>query len=187
MKQANIILCRHTQTDLNAQHKYTGQIDVPLNSTGEAQAENLAIQLAKLSVSMIVSSDLIRTTQTAAKILKLHSSVALYTDCRLREVNLGKINGMSKNEARQLFPDAKFSTRNPNFDFRDVGGESYQQVIQRLTGCFDEIVENIKVTTATQSCIVIVGHGTALRLFLEHLGIPCLLEQGNYQKIIYTK
>ena len=53
MSQIKLVLCRHTEVDLNAEHRYTGQIDVPLNSNGKKQAESLARQLSKFKLSAI--------------------------------------------------------------------------------------------------------------------------------------
>jgi broad specificity phosphatase PhoE len=172
--------------DLNAQHRYTGQIDVPLNSVGEMQAENLALDLSKFKISAIFSSDLTRAIQTASKIAIFHSHLTLKNDQRLREVNLGQINGMLKSDVKHKHPDPKFSTQNPHFDFSDVGGESREQVIRRYTEFFDELVESLGTNTDEPPYIIAVGHGTALRIFLENLGFPNLLEQGNYQIVLYS-
>ncbi|MDP2668462.1 MAG: histidine phosphatase family protein [bacterium] len=185
MKQVQLVLCRHTEVDLNAQHRYTGQIDVSLNSVGEMQAEKLAIDLSKFNISAIFSSDLKRAMQTASKISLFHPQLVLKSDRRLREVNLGQINGMRKSDAKHKYPDPRFSTQNPNFDFSDVGGESRDQVIWRYAEFFDELANNLGADTDELSNIIAVGHGTALRIFLESLGISNQLEQGNYQIIQY--
>jgi probable phosphoglycerate mutase len=185
MKRVSYVLCRHTQVDLNAQHKYTGQLDVPLNAVGERQAENLGRQLSHMRMDAIFSSDLVRAVQTANKVGAYHPLVIPQTDPRLREVHLGRLNGMHKDEVKRLYPDAKYSTRSPNFDFREVGGESRTQVIQRYEEFFDATVARLGVVAYPPTNIVVVGHGTALRIFLENLGVPCTLEQGNYQIITY--
>jgi broad specificity phosphatase PhoE len=41
-----LIVMRHGETDWNRQHRFQGQIDVPLNAAGRAQAERLAQRLA---------------------------------------------------------------------------------------------------------------------------------------------
>ena len=186
MSQLRLVLCRHTEVDLNAEHRYTGQIDVPLNSAGKEQAERLASELSKLKVSAIYSSDLIRAMQTASEIAIFHPQLSLITDQRLREVNLGQLNGMLKSEVKLKYPNQKFSTHNPDFDFSDVGGESRTAVIRRYTEFFNELTKNVGTSLDVQDNIVVVGHGTALRIFLESLGIACLLEQGNHQIILYS-
>ena len=60
-----LILIRHGETDWNRELRFQGQIDVPLNDTGHAQAQRVAMQLAGESVQHLVSSDLLRARQTA--------------------------------------------------------------------------------------------------------------------------
>ena len=126
--------------------------------------------------------------QTASYIKLFHPSVVPQKDPRLREITLGQLDGMLKTEVKQLYPEKKHSTRSSRFDFSDVGGESRIQVIQRYVAFFDDVVSTLGITRGR--ClpnIVVVGHGTALRIFLEHLGIPCQLEQGHYQRIMWEK
>ncbi|MDO8522916.1 MAG: histidine phosphatase family protein [bacterium] len=185
MKQVKFVLCRHTEVDLNAQHRYTGQIDVPLNAVGKLQAKRLADQLSKFTISAVFSSDLIRAVETASEITALHPHIAPRTDPRLREVNLGQLNGMLKSEVEKLYQNAIFSTQHANFDFSAVGGESREQVIRRHIEFFDEVTNTLENDSGNPPFSVVVGHGTALRIFLRHLGIKSLLEQGNYQIITY--
>jgi len=60
-----LIVMRHGETDWNRQHRFQGQIDVPLNATGRAQAERLAQRLADEAFDVVVSSDLQRARSTA--------------------------------------------------------------------------------------------------------------------------
>ncbi|MBS5963870.1 histidine phosphatase family protein, partial [Varibaculum cambriense] len=53
-----IVLWRHGQTDYNLQGRVQGQVDIPLNQTGVAQAAAAAEELVKLKPERIVCSDL---------------------------------------------------------------------------------------------------------------------------------
>ena len=57
---------RHGETDWNRQQRFQGQIDVPLNDIGLAQAQRLGQRLAADPAELLVASDLMRTRQTAA-------------------------------------------------------------------------------------------------------------------------
>lgn len=186
MKRVQFVLCRHTEVDLNAQHRYTGQIDVPLNAVGKLQAQKLATKLSKFTISALFSSDLIRAAETASEVGVFHPHVVLRTDSRLREVNLGQFNGMLKSEVEKLYQNPIFSTQHANFDFSAVGGESREKVVKRYVEVFDEITGALGNNSGNPPCIVVVGHGTALRIFLKHLGTKSVLEQGNYQVVTYT-
>jgi probable phosphoglycerate mutase len=60
-----LIVIRHGETDWNRQQRFQGQIDVPLNATGRAQAERLARRLSTESFDVVVASDLQRAHATA--------------------------------------------------------------------------------------------------------------------------
>ena len=61
-----LLFIRHGETDWNRQQRFQGQIDVPLNSTGLAQAARLGERLASGGYDVLLCSDLTRTQQTAA-------------------------------------------------------------------------------------------------------------------------
>lgn len=172
------ILCRHTQTDFNAQDRYTSHLDIPLNSIGIEQARGLSLMLNAFNFEVVFSSDLLRATQTA-EIIIANRNLLIKTDSRLREVNIGKKTGMFKKEARVIYPKLIFSTSSPVFDFTSIGGESRKEVARRHIDFFNETFNKFN----PDSLVLVVGHGTSLRVFLEEMGAPCLLEQGNYQII----
>ena len=60
-----LIVIRHGETDWNRQQRFQGQIDVPLNAAGRAQAERLARRLAGEPFDVVVASDLQRAFATA--------------------------------------------------------------------------------------------------------------------------
>ena len=83
---------RHGETDWNAQGISQGNVDIPLNPTGIAQARAAAQKLRNLGIATIVSSPLSRarvTAEMAGEALGL--SVSLDPD--LREVSFGVQEG----------------------------------------------------------------------------------------------
>ena len=65
MTSRRIILWRHGRTAWNAERRFQGQTDIPLDDTGMAQAARAAKVLARLHPNRIHSSDLSRARATA--------------------------------------------------------------------------------------------------------------------------
>ena len=65
-----LCIVRHGETAWNAEHRVQGQLDVPLNATGLAQAEAIARALGREKFDAIYASDLARALQTAAPIAR---------------------------------------------------------------------------------------------------------------------
>ena len=86
------MLWRHGQTTWNAERRFQGQSDIPLDATGQAQAERAARLLAGLRPDMIVSSDLSRAASTAAPLAQL-TGLDVILDKDLRERHGGQWEG----------------------------------------------------------------------------------------------
>ena len=186
-----LALCRHTETDYNAQGIYTGHRDIPLNEVGRQQAKRLARMLDMYSFHTILSSDLQRAREVAKIIEKgrrgtWHKTLA-ETDPRLREVNIGDMDGLAKDIARVRFPEEQYNTRSPNYDFRPIGGESRDQVIERQIQVLSERTGQYGSDDPDLvPLLVVVGHGTSLRTLVEHLGHQPDLRQGYYQIVPFS-
>ena len=89
------MLWRHGQTMWNVEHRFQGQTDIPLDETGEAQAEYAARRLATLRPDAIFSSDLIRAASTAAPLARL-TGVPVTLDKELRERFGGDWEGLNR-------------------------------------------------------------------------------------------
>lgn len=83
---------RHGETDWNAANLSQGNVDIPLNANGLAQAQFAAAKLAGLGINTIVASPLSRarvTAEIAGQALGLTPSF----DDELREVSFGVQEG----------------------------------------------------------------------------------------------
>ena len=111
-----LYLVRHGQTAWNAQKRFMGQLDIPLDETGRAQVAALGNRLKDEHVDMIYASDLSRAWDTALAIescLASHAdpsalpAVAGYRikpDPRLREMNFGDWQGLTYAEIQERDP-----------------------------------------------------------------------------------
>ena len=155
------MLWRHGQTVWNAEHRFQGQTDIPLDPTGEAQAERAARLLAALRPSLIVSSDLRRATQTAAPLARL-TGLDVLLDKDLRERAGGRWEGLSDAEIRAQYPAEHAAWSPPD-------GETSPVVAHRARAAMERVAESVP----PGGLAVVVSHGAAIRLGMgELLGLP---------------
>ena len=152
----DLILIRHGQTDLNREPRFQGQIDVPLNALGHAQARRLGARLADERVDLIYCSDLSRTRQTAAPV-----SQQLAIDATpmpsLREQAFGLFEGMAFDEITQRHPELFAQWQRHDPDFALPGGESVRQFHRRVVAAVLEIAAMHEGLT-----LAVVTHGGVL-------------------------
>jgi len=135
-----LCLVRHGETAWNAEHRVQGQLDVPLNATGLAQAQAIARALSREHFDAIYSSDLSRALQTAQPLAGL-LRLPIVKDPDLRERHYGIFQKHTYAEVKVRFPEdyARFEARDPDFSFRT--GESLRKFSERSIGTIKKIAE----------------------------------------------
>jgi probable phosphoglycerate mutase len=128
-----LILIRHGQTELNRGPFFQGQIDVPLNGLGHAQAARLADRLADERPDGLHCSDLLRTRQTAGPAARALALPAL-PDPALREQHFGVLEGLSFDDAQRLHPQAWENWLRHDPERGAPGGESARAFHARVIG-----------------------------------------------------
>jgi glucosyl-3-phosphoglycerate phosphatase len=167
-----LIVIRHGRTAWNELGLFQGHADVPLDAEGERQAAELAVELAPLRPDRIVSSDLTRARQTAAP---LAAAVGLepLADPRLREVDVGNWEGLTRDQVITKYPD-EYQAWTSGADVTRGGSETRSSSGRRAA---DAIVEQV-LATGSDRLLVVVSHGLVLRLAIDRLsglgvvGIP---------------
>jgi len=164
-----IYLARHGETDWNVLGKMQGQIDIPLNATGRAQALQLRDTLKGIRIDAIYSSTLSRSRDTARAI---GSGAPLTSLDTLREQNRGKFQGKQND-------DPEFLRRNTNPDDSLDGGESLNQLTARVRIALAQIRQQ-----HPSGNVVIVGHMVTNQMILRVLlNLPVeqaiKINQGN--------
>ena len=151
------MLWRHGQTIWNVERRFQGQTDIPLDDTGEAQAEYAARRLATLRPDVIFSSDLTRAAGTAAPLAKL-TGLAVILDKDLRERSGGSWEGLTDREIAERYPAERASWNPPD-------GEPTTAVADRVAGALRRVAD----TVADGGLAVVVSHGDALRLGMARI------------------
>jgi probable phosphoglycerate mutase len=152
-----VVLLRHGRTEWNATGRFQGQLDSPLDVIGQAQALAAAVAVAPMGPDAIVSSDLSRTADTAAAVAA-ETGDDVVLDPRLREINLGEWQGLTRTEARERFPD-EYAAWQAGSDSRRGGGETYAEVGARSVECVVEWLDQL----GPGSLLVAVTHGGTAR------------------------
>jgi broad specificity phosphatase PhoE len=126
---ATLLLARHGQTDWNAERRWQGHTDRPLNERGREQAEALAERLADVELVAVYSSDLSRARDTAAVVAE-RQALEVRTSPELREVDVGSWAGLTRPEAEARFPEAfaRWQEGHPGWE----DGESYEAMTARV-------------------------------------------------------
>jgi len=153
---------RHGETDWNAQGISQGNVDIPLNATGVAQARAAAQKLRRRGIATIVASPLSRARVTAAFVGEaLDLPVAVDPD--LREVAFGVQEGQSMSN---WFTDWVSGAFTPE------GAETFAALRTRAVAATNR-------ATAQPPAVLIVGHGALFRSLRFAMGIEPNMRTQN--------
>jgi 2,3-bisphosphoglycerate-dependent phosphoglycerate mutase len=152
-----LCLIRHGETAWNAERRIQGQLDIPLNLTGEAQARATATALQGQHFDAAFCSDLARAHATALAATE-RLGIALTPDAHLRERHYGLFQGLTYAEAEQRHPEdfARHSARDPDYAFPN-GGESLTVFRARIHAAIERISD-----ACSGGRVLIVTHGGVL-------------------------
>jgi len=163
-----LLLLRHGRTAFNAEGRFQGQVDVPLDEVGRAQAAWVGPLIASRRPILVVSSDSSRAADTAASVAGA-AGVGLTFDERLREIDVGGWSGLTLEEVEAEFPEQYGDWISGNREeLRRGGGETYAEVGFRAYECVKPLLEGPQ-----QELVVAVTHGGTARSLIDlMLGIP---------------
>ena len=154
-----LYLIRHGQTAWNREGRAQGHTDVDLDDTGREQARRLGRAFTKGQVGRVLSSDLLRSAETARPVAAA-CGAELDILPELRERHMGGWEGLLYEDlwerARVLAGDA------PAYTVRPPEGESFADVWDRL----DPVAARIR--SACED-LAVVTHGGAAALLMAKL------------------
>jgi len=162
MKETEIILIRHGETEWNSQQRMQGHSNSDLSSVGQAQIQALGQWMKNVPFDHIYSSDSLRAKHTAEAITQF-SGHKLKIDLRLREKNLGVFEGLTSEEARERHPEVFCLFKTAGSKYVIDEGESTQQLQDRAL----EIVDEIRIKHPEER-VLLVTHGGFIRVVMKH-------------------
>jgi broad specificity phosphatase PhoE len=189
MSTPTIYYIRHGETAWNAEGRFQGSQDIPLNDLGRTQAvasgEILTRLLARdghdAATLPYVASPLGRarlTMELARGALNLPAA-GYSVDDRLREIGYGQWEGLTLPEM-QLDDAATFASRQVDkWTVPAPSGESYASVTLRVRDWFDSLLVDT----------VAVAHGGTMRALMVALGIATPMEAADTpigQGVVYV-
>lgn len=150
MWQARLILVRHGESEGNRNRTFTQSPEVPITELGRRQAAEAAEKImARFRPQRLISSPYARARQTAEVIAACLQLPIEHHD-EFREQSFGIFAGKPY---ESLLGDAAYH-EGPRWAWRPPGGESLEDVAQRVVPAALRVAENSRGTET-----VIVSHG----------------------------
>lgn len=163
-----LYLIRHGETDSNKGHRFQGQMDLPLNGTGLAQARQMAQYMAGKRIDAIYCSSMLRACMTAAE-LALSKNLAYKPMDLLKEISFGDWEGLEYGEINRRWPREMEAFLHRPAEWEPPNGETFAAAQRRCQLAFEQIFAE----QGHDKNIAIVSHGGIIRLQLcLALGIP---------------
>lgn len=156
-----LFIVRHAQTAWNAEERAQGHTDIALDEVGENQCVRLAEAFDKIKISRVISSDLERSAACGRSIAQTTGAL-LVLDKRLRERAMGEWEGLYYPEFNKLFRAAAGKSDPHMLKTRPPGGESLQDVWERIRPVVSELTEY-------DEPVAVVTHGGTASLLLSQL------------------
>lgn len=179
----NIYIVRHGVTNYNQENRFQGQLDIPLNEEGLAQVAKLGNYFQKKPVDVIYSSDLKRAYQTAEAISNV-KDLQIRILPGLREVNVGKLEGMTWAEVKENYPNWARAGHNHGYP----GGETRLEIENRVKNSWEYIAKR-----HSNDNVVLVSHGGIIKsLICLLLGVnnenrsKFVIDNSSITRIIYN-
>jgi broad specificity phosphatase PhoE len=160
-----LVCARHGRTAWNADRRFQGQTDIPLDDEGRAQARALAAHLRDETFDLAVSSDLQRA-RTTAETICAQRALTLSFDPALREMQFGTWEGLTWPEIVARWPELaeryEFSPRG----YIPEGGEGWETLCARVSGALRRVTARLQ----PHGRALIVSHAGVMHAILAIVG-----------------
>ncbi len=214
---AKLILLRHGASVWNEKNLFTGWVDIPLSTKGIEESLQAGKKISEIPIDVIFVSSLIRAQQTCMLAMSVHQSgrvpyilhtgqgkleewahihsektkhecIPVHVAWQINERMYGDLQGMNKDEMRQMYGAEQVHIWRRSFDVAPPGGESLKETAARSIPYFKE---KILPLLKQGKNVFISAHGNSLRsivMFLDGLSPEEVvkLEMATGDPRIYT-
>ena len=156
MQATRIVAIRHGETAWNVDTRIQGHLDIPLNTTGLWQADQVARALADEPITAIYTSDLQRAHATAQAVAR-STGAPLTTHIGLRERSFGHFQGRTFAEIEAELPEDAHRWRKRDPHYAPEGGESLVTLRERIERTVAQLAQQ-----HLGEQVVMVAHGGVL-------------------------
>ena len=158
-----LFLIRHTQAEGNLYRMMQGQWDGPITALGRQQINALSERFRSMPVDAVYASDLKRAVLTAEGVAA-PKGLAVQTDVRLRELDLGPWESQFFGNVRHAYPEETQNFLYAPEDWRVPGAETMKDVSGRAIRALEEIAR-----THDGQTVAVVSHGITIRCVLSRI------------------
>ena len=155
--QRGVYLCRHGQTERQAQGLQRGWSDEPLNKQGRKDASVVGEWLRGRDVQEIRRSDLARSKETSKRFRKKLGAPIVETNTNYRDWSTGLLDVRPQDDVMAII--AEYVRNQPNADI--AAGEAFATFRDRALPAIQARLKRIPATMGTQ---VIVTHSSVIRI-----------------------
>jgi broad specificity phosphatase PhoE len=160
-----LYVVRHGETAWNKEEVFRGRKDVPLNETGQKQAQLTGQYFLNKGIARIFSSPLGRAIQTAEGISKA-TKIPIEVMDELTDMNFGAWEGLTLREVEKLYPEELKVWQISPEKFHALEGESLRHVRSRVARGLQKILRG------EEGPVVVVTHRVLCKvIFLYALSI----------------
>ena len=140
VSKQRIFLIRHGETEFNRLGVFRGRYEVDLNDAGRRQAGEIAQALKDEKIDFLLSSPLVRATETAA-IIARELGIEYEVDEAFNNIDLGSWQGVPKDRVMKDYPDLWRRWNTEPEEMRVPNGETVEEVRERGFRRLEEIVK----------------------------------------------
>ncbi len=169
-----ITAVRHGETKWNVAMRLQGIQNSELSEKGNQQVESVSKELSNKKFDMIISSDLGRAIKTAEVINKYHK-LDIIRDPSLRERNFGIMEGLTREEILEKYPDVFSAYQKRKESYKIPQGDSLIEFYERVLTGLEKVISLNKGKR-----ILIVTHGGVLDCIIRMMFNYSLSARRNF-------
>jgi broad specificity phosphatase PhoE len=180
-----LVLIRHGQTDWNVEGRWQGQADPPLNERGREQAQRVAEYHSQFGFAALYSSDLRRAMETA-QIIGAKIGLEVIPEPRLREINLGRWQGMLTDDIQAQYPEEFQRWHREPLSVQPPDGEIVHALAARVLEAINEMIARYpkrRVGVVAHELPIAIVLCRSAGLGLEHLR-DMVPENGVWSEVV---